>query len=322
MVRPPRLSARFLVGMAVVALLLGAGFPMASGAAPSSGVALSIGSDGTLNTNLETVAANGSALRYAMDGYFGPLVASLPVSNSTKASLLATINATESNPLLAGLFGNHDGKVDSPEVALFGNLILNEAKLIPLTAVTGVFNVTMDGKGPSSDRLQGISFSGAEGADASTTPIGVTATLVATFAWSGTGASHTFEIAWNLPSILGNLTVGAPLVNLSFSTPDAITITSVDGLNGTQISNDPFGWGAAHASGQYTPLPGHSVVVRFGPAFPTGDALIIGAIVVAAGAGVAFLLLRRRRRRRSTAPSSPGPSSRTETEVGPSSGSG
>jgi hypothetical protein len=319
--RGRRLAPPLLLLFVVLAIVVGAWAPVATAATPSAGITISLGTDGTVTTGLEAVVANGSTLRYAMDGYFGPLVEALPGSNATKAALLAEINATESNPFTAGLFGSRSGKVDSTEVARFQSLILSEAKLIPLSTFTGVLNVTMDNQGPLSDQLQGIAFSNAEGPDNSSAPMGVTATLAVVFSWSGVGSSHVFQVAWNLPSVLGNLSIPAPPVNVSFTTPKAITITSVSGLNRTQISNDPFGWGSASASGLYTPLPGHTIVIRFGPSFPTGDVLIVGivgAVVVASGA---FLLLRRRRRRKSTTAPAPPASSRSEG-VGPSSGSG
>ncbi len=304
---------------ALIIFLVVVAAPLTRAAPAPAGATLSLGSSGTLTAGLTVVVANGSALRYAMDGYFGPLVAELPGTNSSRAALLATINAMESDPLFAGLFGDHDGRVDSTvDVPRFERLVLNEAKLIPVSDFSGLLNLTLDGKGPLSDQLANISFSNAPGPDNSTAPIGITATLTLAFSWSGTGSSHTFEISWNLPSILGNLTVSVPNVNVSFRTPAAVTITSVQGLTATQISNDPFGWGAASASGQYTPLPGHTIVIRFGPSFPTGDVLIGGVVAAAALGGLGFLLLRRRRRKTSPSGEKTGP----DSGVGPSSGSG
>lgn len=317
----PRLGSRLLLVLAVAALGLGAGLPATSGSAPASGIHLTLSSDGTISAGLETVVANGSALRYAMDGYFGPLVALFPGTNASRAAILAEINATESNPLFAGLFGDRDGRVNTVDVQRFVALIDSEAKLIPVSTITGVLNVTMDGNVPVSDQLQGVSFSNALGADDSSAPIGVTATLAVVFSWSGVGNAHTFQVAWNLPAILGNLSVPVSPVNVSFVTPAAITITSVTGLNATSVSNDPFGWGSASASGQYIPLPGHTIVIKFGPSFPTGDALIVSAIVVAAGVGVGLVVRRWRRRRRKSATPPSESSSKGEAGVGPSSGS-
>jgi hypothetical protein len=317
-----RRAGRLLLLLAVTAMLLEGWAPAALGATPSPGVALALSSNGALGASLEAVETNGSALRYAMDGYFGPLVATLPGSNASKAALLADINATESDPLFAGLFGDHDGRVDATvDVPRFESLVVSEAKLIPISSITGVLNLTMDGNVPVSEALTAVSFSNAPGPDNSSAPIGVTATIDVGFLWSGTGHAHTFQVAWNLPSLLGNLSVSVSAVNLSFSTPRALTITSVTGLNRTQVANDPWGWGSASASGQFVPLPGHDVVIQFGPSFPTGDALIIGAIVVAAGALVGVLYWRRRGRRQG-AVSPPDPSSSSESGVGPSSGSG
>lgn len=317
----PRHRSRLLLVLAVAALVLGAGLPATRGSAPASGIHLTLSSDGTISAGLETVVANGSALRYAMDGYFGPLVALFPGTNASRAAILAEINATESNPLFAGLFGDRDGRVNTVDVQRFVALIDSEAKLIPVSTITGVLNVTMDGNVPVSDQLQGVSFSNALGADDSSAPIGVTATLAVVFSWSGVGSAHTFQVAWNLPAILGNLSVPVSPVNVSFVTPAAITITSVTGLNATSVSNDPFGWGSASASGQYIPLPGHTIVIKFGPSFPTGDALIVGAIVVAAGVGVGLVVRRWRRRQRKSATPPSESSSKGEAGVGPSSGS-
>lgn len=317
MIRRP--LGRWATG-ALLILLVVVSVPLARAAPAPAGATLALGSNGSLSAGLTTVVANGSALRYAMDGYFGPLVEELPGTNASRAALLAEINATESNPLLAGLFGDHDGRVDSAvDVPRFESLVLSEAKLIPVSTFSGLLNLTLDGKGPLSDLLTAITFSNAPGPDNSTAPIGITATLALAFSWSGTGSSHTFEISWNLPSILGNLTVSVPNVNVSFRTPAAITITSVQGLTDTQISNDPFGWGAASASGQYTPLPGHTIVIRFGPSFPTGDVLIGGVAAAAVLGGIAYALVRRRRHR-----SKPPSDQKTgpDAGVGPSSGSG
>ncbi len=317
MVRHP---LRTWLGVAAVLLLLLASASLVRAAPTAPGIDLSLSSNGSLGAGISIVVANGSALRYAMDGYFGPLVALLPGTNASRAALLAEINATESNPLLAGLFGDHDGRVDSTvDVPRFESLVLNEAKLIPVSTFSGLLNVTMDGKGPLTDQLAAITFTNAPGLDNSTAPIGITATLSLSFSWSGVGNSHTFEVSWNLPAILGNLSLAVSAVNVSFSTPAAVTISSVQGLTSTQISNDPFGWGAASATGQYTPLPGHTIIIRFGPSFPTGDVLI-GGIAAAAVLGVVGVLLVRRRRRRKapTSPSATDPGS----EVGPSSGSG
>jgi hypothetical protein len=313
-------AIRILFLLTVAAMVLEAGAPLAGASTPGSGVVLTLGSDGTLAAGLDTVVANGSALRYAMDGNFTPLVESLPGTSASRSALLAEINVTEA--LLPGAFGDHDGVVNALDVQRFEGLLSSESKQIPVSSITGLLNVTLDGKAPFSDQLQAVTFSNALGPDRSAASIGVNAGLALAFTWSGVGNAHTFEVAWNLPSVLGNLSVPVTAVNISFGTPAAVTITSVTGLNGTRISNDPLGWGAASASGQYTPLPGHDVVIKFGPSFPTGDALIIGAIAVAAGAGIGVLLLRRRRRRRPRAAPPPGPSSNGQSGVGPSSGSG
>jgi hypothetical protein len=320
----PRPIRRLPLVLAAVSLLaVAALLPALGTSAPTPGVGLMLGSDGSITTQLTTVDPNGSALRYAMDGNFEPLVYALPGNNSTKATLLATINATESNPLLAGLFGDHDGQVDAyVDVPRFQSLILNEAKLIPSSTLIGALNISLDATPATTVTLQGVSFSGAEGPDSSIQPIGISATLLASFAWSGVDASHVLEVAWNLPALVGNLSVGAAAVNLSFTTPNAVTIVSATGMAGTQIENDPLGWGPARVSGEYTPLAGHVVTIDFGPAFPTGDALLLGAVAVAAGAIIGTILVRRRRGRSPSGAPPPGPLDGGGPGVGPSSGSG
>jgi hypothetical protein len=316
----PRSLTRILLLTIAAAMVVASSSPAAFGSAPTSGIALTLGSGGAIAAGIESVVANGSALRYAMDGYFGPLVDLLPGTNSTRAALLADINATEA--LLPGAFGDHDGRVSSLDLQRFESLIQSESSRIPVSSITGVLNVTLDGKVPYSDQLQSIAFSNAPGLDNSSAPMGVTATLALDFTWSGVGQSHTFRVAWNLPTILGNLTLPVQAVNVSFVTPAAVTITSVAGLNSTRTSNDPLGWGSASTSGQYTPLPGHTVVVKFGPSFPTGYALIVGSILIVAGLLVGLLLLRRRRGRRPSAVPTAEASSQAQSEVEPSSGSG
>jgi hypothetical protein len=318
--RPSRRFPHLLLLLVVALTLLGAWVPTAVASAPSSGVGFTLGSNGTVDAGLNFVDANGSALRYAMDGYFAPLVNLLPESNASKAALLQEINTTEI--LLPGAFGDHDGKVNAVDVSRFQSLVTSESKYIPVSTFTGVLNLTLDGNVPTSDQLASVSFTEAIGLDTSSAPMGVTATLALAFAWSGVGNSHTLKLAWNLPSILGNLSLPVAPINVSFATPPAIAITSIIGLNDSHVSNDPLGWGSASASGQYTPIPGRSVVIKFGPSFPTGDVLVVGVIVVAAGASVGALLLRRRRGRRKSTPSPTGSASDPGTGVGPSSGSG
>lgn len=313
-----------LLGVLAIAVSVGVSVaPPGLASAPTAGVTLTLGGDGTVTAALETVVSNGSALRFAMDGNFSPLVDSLPGTNASRASLLLTISLLEANPLDAGFFGDHDGRVDAVvDVPHFQNFINYAAHLVPLSSFTGILNVTLDARTPTAENLQAISFSNAVAADTSVASIGVTATTVANFAWSGTTNAHTFELAWNLPSALGNLSVPVEALNLSFTTPAGVSITSATGLSGTRITNDPSGWGSASASGQYTPLPGHNVVVQFGPAFPTGTVAVITSVSGAAVAAVGLLLLRRRRRQRHTIVAlPPGATSSPESGVGPSSGS-
>jgi hypothetical protein len=243
---------------------------------------------------LSVVDANGSALRYAMDGNFTPIVAAFGLNASERAYVLASIAAAESSPLTASLFGNRDGTVEPSEVALFSDLLRDEAGVLPAATFTGlgVIGLTLNGDKPGSAMFEGVTFAGAVGPDASTAPITITSTTSEAFLPEGT--SGTLVAAWNF-TIAGTFVLPAPNATLSVTTPAGTTIGTATGLVSESVTNDPLGWGPATASGQVGPSSTGSATVGFHPSFPLGDVLIAVAAAGAVGAA-AFLLWRRRRR--------------------------
>ena len=283
--------------LAAALLLTGAlATPAALGA--SGDLSVTVASDGGTSVALSMVDANGSALRYAMDGNFTPLVDLLPVSASQKASYLAEVELAESSPLSSSYFGNHDGQVASGEVTLFESLVLNEATLLPSGSVVGASTVVLalNGVPATSGRLAQVAFLGATGPDASAAPITVVTTLAYDLPYGSGEQNLSFRVA--LPTAFAGLgTSGTvPEVNVTIVTPTATAIASVSGLTGAALSNDVWGWGSATATGRYAPLSNGTVTVLFHPSFPVGD-VALGAAAAASVGAVAFLVLRRHRRR-------------------------
>jgi hypothetical protein len=293
--------AAWVAPAAVAVLLLGLS---GSAAAAGPSAQLSVGTDGSVGVAIGIVDANGSALRYAMDGNFSPLVDLIPGNASTHASALAQIETAESSPFLASLFGNHDGTVEPSEVGLFEQLLRDEAGTIPSAALTGggILNLTLNGQAPGSAVFEGVTFAGAVGPDSSTAPITVTSST--SDAFLPEGSSGTLGVQWNLTLGGGLLAVAVPNVTLSVTTPPGTTITGTTGVTGAQVHNDPLGYGAPTASGLIgTTLTG-SASVAFHPAFPLGTVLlVVGVVAVLAALG--FFLWRRRVRRAKEADDAP-----------------
>jgi hypothetical protein len=298
-------SARFptragaVGGLLVALVLMALGPGAATASTPPPAATLSLAGNGSLSVTLSFAVANGSALRYAMDGNFTPLIDLLPVNASTRASLLAVINQAEANPLAAGLFGDRDGSVTyATDVVRFESLVIHYARQFPPGTFAGALNVSLKGTSPSSEALQAITFTNATGPDASTAPIGITTALAVGFPVDASG-SGTFRIVWNLPPLSGNVSPPVAPVGFRFTGPPGDSIRSVSGLDALRVSNDPWGYSSPVAAGQYTPLPGHDVAVAFAPAFPTGTVAIAAGAAAGIGGAVAAVLVRRRRKRRS-----------------------
>jgi hypothetical protein len=257
---------------------------------------LGVGTDGSVGIDLSIVDPNGSALRYAMDGNFSPLIAAIPGNASSHASILAQVELAESSPFLAGLFGNHDGTVEPSEVGLFEGLLRDEAGSIPSAALTGggILNLTLNGQAPGSASFDGVTFSGAPGPDTSSAPITVTSSTTDAFLPEGT--SGTLGLAWNLTAGGGLIAAAIPNVTLTVTTPAGTAITSTTGIQGASVSNDLLGYGSATASGVIGTSPVGTASIGFHPAFPLGDVLL-GVGIAAVVAAVGFLLWRRRARR-------------------------
>jgi hypothetical protein len=288
---------------------------------PSS-VALALGSDGALTISLAAVDANGSALRYAMDGNFTALVDSFPMNDSARASLLQRIDALESTPIVSAYFGNRDGSVDASEVASFTALLEQGAQYLPSGSLTGgaLFSVRLDGANASSARLTGVAFAGAVGSDSSTQPVTATSTLTDQFAL-GSG-THSLRLSVGV-AIPAAPIVAISAVPLTFETPPAMAVTFVSGLNSGSTSNDAFGWGPSKTSGYLPAATNETVVIDFGPAFPLGDAVLAGGALAAIAAVGAVLWVRQRRRARAAAvPPIPVPGAPEAGSGGEPSGSG
>ncbi|MCI4334441.1 MAG: hypothetical protein L3K04_02250 [Thermoplasmata archaeon] len=288
--------ARALLLLAVtLGLLLPELAPVAS--ATSTPVVLQLSSGGSLTSNITVQLANGSALRYALDGNFSPLLDELPISGSNRSTYEAEIAGFEGNPFTAGLFGNRDGTVEPYEVTDFEQLVQQEARLLPVSVLTGgvAFQLTIDGQAASSASVQGIGISGGLGADTSTLPVEVS--LLTVYTYSLSGNSHTLGLSWTLPPLLIT-----PLLNfdVSFSTPAGDSITGSSGFGSTSVQNDLLGFAPGKFDGQLQPSGSGSASVHFAPSFPLGTFLLVAGVVGVA-ALACLLLLRRARRRRRTA---------------------
>jgi hypothetical protein len=304
---PPRpgVWAAVLVGLG---LLLVAGLSATAAAATtgSSSAGLALNAGGLLTVNLTAYDANGSALRYAMDGNFAPLITALPVNASTEQTILSQIELAENTPILSSYFGNHDGSVSTGETIAFVSLIMSEAKLIPAGSLTGTtsFSLTMDGTRATSAQLAAVQFSGAEGADTSTAPILASTTLLYQFSLGS--SAHLLTFTTIVPTVANQLPTLGTQVAVSFATPAAVTITQTSGLQSVTVHNDVWGIGSASLQGTYDPLASNSVVIAFEPSYPTGYLVLTGVViggVVGAGAGLWYF---RRRRRLAAARSSGG----------------
>jgi hypothetical protein len=289
----------------VVPLAVALGRLLATGVAaatnPSAG--LTVGTNGSVAVALTLVDSNGSALRYAMDGNFTPIIDLLPGNASSHASIVAEVELAESSPLLAGLFGNHDGTVEPAEVGMFESLVRSEVGTIPTSAFTGdgILSTTLNGNSPGSAQFGGVSFSGAPGPDSSSAPIAVTTSL--TEQYPSTGTSGTLGVDWNLSlgAFAGGLAIPGPNVSVTVTGPPGTTITSVDGFQGPSVSNDPFGYAAPTAAGNLGTTPTGAATVTFQPAFPLGDVLIVVGVGVVAAVGAVLWWRRRRRNSREAA---------------------
>ena len=303
-----RRPAAIVALAALVALLapigLGAAVPSARATTliPGATASFSIGSDGTTGSSVSFVDPNGSPFRFAMDGNFSPLVASLGLNGTASAGVLAAVAAAKGNPLTAGYFGNGDGTAEPAEVGLFESLILEETRFLPSTPLvsTAGVAVTLDGAPPTSESLAGVGFGGAAGADTSIAPMTIWVNLTLHFPYSG--SSHTVLVAWTLP---GGIPLPLPVaqVNVSLSTPDGTRVTAVTGLSDVTMTNDPLGYGPGGVRGAFVPGSGSNVSIEFSAAFPLGDVLILGISGAVVAAVVVGLLIRRRRRRKREAAS-------------------
>ncbi|MCI4323099.1 MAG: hypothetical protein L3K03_03610 [Thermoplasmata archaeon] len=287
------------VGSVVALLLVGAPLASALPALPSyAGVDLTLATNGTLTIAVTSQVTNGSALRFAMDGNFTPLLGVLQLNASETAKIVGTINGLESSPFTASLFGNRNGQVSAYEVTTFESLIGRESSLVPkgLLGGTGVLPSTLDGAPPLSESVGSVLFTGATGSDTSTAPIGVQ--VQSSDAFDFAGSTHTLTLG--SPSLPFGLP-GSLDLNLSFTTPAGEMITGVSGTTTDHVSNDPLGWGAASMHGTVVAATNSSVTVEFQNAPPVGTiAIILGSLAVGGLVAGGWLW-----RRRARAPATP-----------------
>ena len=284
---------------AVLLVIVLVGLPGA--ALGGSSANLSITGNGGSTLRLSGSIDNGSVVRYAIDGNFTPLVDAVIANESQRASVLASVAAAESTPILSAFFGNRDGTVSASEQSLFESLLEQEARLIPAGSLTGssAIALSLDGQSPTSVQLGAVSFAGAEGPVGSASPVSVTTVLSYQFPYSG--SSHRLVFAINLTTVSLPIGLLTGAVSVSVSLPAGQTITSTTGLDPVSVSNDPLGWGSPAASGSFTPSTQTLVAVSFAGAFPLGTGLLV-AVPAAIAAGLGFAMLRARRRRRTAAP--------------------
>lgn len=276
------------------ALLLGALLAASVAPPPAGSIALGLSGSGALSARAVVTDANGSALRYAMDGNFTPLVSLLVENASQRASILSQIAIAEATPIVGSFFGNHDGVVEPSEVTLFESLLEQQARLLPSTSLTGGAGVglTLDGAPPTSVTLSGIAFANATGPVDSSAPIVLTTSLAYQFAYRS--GAHVLALTLNnssLPAAPGNASAD---FSVTFTTPSAMAITGSRGFASGSVANDPWGLGTSTFRGVYATGSSTGAAIDFAPAFPTAYAA--AGVALAAGL-VAFVLLWRRRRR-------------------------
>jgi hypothetical protein len=310
--RDLKVPARGLLALAVLLGLLASAAVPSFAAHPgpaanaSAWVTVQYLSASQLSVSVALTDANGSGLRYAIDGDFVPFVTSLPLNASTRSSILSTINASERNPFFAGFFGNRDGHVDAGEVGQFESLLANGAKLVPSsTFLNPTFvHLSLDGALPRSSTLGGFGFPGAVGEDTSSAPLLIDVNLTDDFSGatnsSSAGANaHSIGLGWSTPAGFGLLL--NPTVQLTTKAPSATAITGTTGLAGASVSNDPWGWGPSSATGTFMPASSGNVTVTFHDAFPLGEWVIGSGIAIPLLVVGVWLVRRRYRRRRAAA---------------------
>jgi len=269
---------------------------LAPSAARAASASVTIGTNGSVELVLSATIPNGSALREAMDGNFTPIVEAITTNATERANILAQIGTAESTPFVGSLFGNRDGVVEPSEVASFESLLQYETQLLPTGSISGgaFLAFTLDGARATATHISGVTFSNATGPADSTGPLGVSTQLTYAFAYGG--STHELALTTNISTGGFPLALITGSVDLSVATPAGTSVTGTSGFDQATISNDPLGWGTSSVSGSFTPTTSGSLSVSFGPAFPTGDVIIVVPIV--AVAAVAGALLYRRRKRR------------------------
>ncbi|MCI4364372.1 MAG: hypothetical protein L3K13_08810 [Thermoplasmata archaeon] len=289
--RPRALAAAFTILLTFGTLLPA----FAASQAATEPVTLVLSPGGTLTTNLTVQIANGSSLRYALDGNFTPLLNALPISSSNRSVYAAEIGLLESNPFTGGLFGNRDGTVEPFEVTAFDQLVQEESKLLPSGTLTGgvAFQLTLDGNSPASAAIQSVYVGEALGLDSSTAP--VTVSLAVNYVFPLSGGSHSLSLSWGTGPIALTTLIN---FHVTFLAPAGDSITGSSGFSSTSVTNDLLGFSPGKFSGEFSPADGSGVSIHFAAAFPLGILVIVLGVVGALLAVLLFLAYRSRRRKR------------------------
>ena len=269
-------------------------------------LSLDLRANGELLSDARATIANGSLLRFAIDGNFSPLLGALPLNDSTRNSIAQAIYSAEGGQF-ATFFGNHDGRVEPGEVDSFQSLLIADSGVFPtwLILAGSAPSVTIDGQAAAAMQLVAVQITGGVGLDTSPAPVSIFAQRSDQYVYGSGG--HLLTISWNLFS--ASTVLGAPRpLNVSLRLPDATQVESTSGFLSASTAQDPWGLAAASLSGSAQPSSAAPLTVRFSPAFPWAMVVIIvGVAGVAASLAVIWRVRRRSRRGRST-----------RNEVGPS----
>jgi hypothetical protein len=282
-------------GLATAALIvIGALGSLAAsgGGAAATSISGSFGTAGQLLLEVHCTLAGPGAVRAAMDGNFTPLLASSAINASVRESTYARIGLLRSMPVVAGWFGDGDGRVSAPEVAGFAALMgrANSSLLPGLWEAPGTIDVRLDGAVPTFSQLQSLAFEGAEGPRATAANVSLDATTLYRFSFpAGTAA-----LDLDAPARAAPLGCAGDF-SIDLSLPAGDRYQGAAGFVRVSVQQDPWGLAPSRVVGDGSWASNGTVEVRFAPAFPLGVVPIVGgpALLLLA----AYVVLRRRGRR-------------------------
>jgi hypothetical protein len=79
-------------------------------------------------------------------------------------------------------------------------------------------------------------------------------------------------------------------------------LTGSSGFAAVSASSDTWGWSSPNVAATYAPAMASNASLSYGPAFPTGDAVLVALPLAVVVLVATYVLWRRRRRRASTGP--------------------